>query len=144
VAKRALTFNGLDDFSATRDTDVLGFSFLGLETCFSGFVPEAPGFKACFSLLPLTFFTKPEKHVSKPKKEKPKTSVSRVAEKSSSPLNVSARLATFTLVAVLKNQGLFEQALDVLDVLEQKGDNKKKVDQERKSIQTLLKNTQED
>jgi hypothetical protein len=48
------------------------------------------------------------------------------------------------LVAVLKNQGLFEQALDVLDVLEQKGDNKKKVDQERKSIQTLLKNTQED
>ena len=77
-------------------------------------------------------------------KEKPKTSVSHVAEKSSSPLNVSARLATFTLVAVLKNQGLFEQALDVLDVLEQKGDNKKKVDQERKSIQTLLKNTQED
>ena len=70
--------------------------------------------------------------------------MSRVAEKSSSPLNVSARLATSTLVAVLKNQGLFEQALDVLDVLEQKGDNKKKVDQERKSIQTLLKNTQED
>ena len=70
--------------------------------------------------------------------------MARVAEKSSSPLNVSARLATFTLVAVLKNQGLFEQALDVLDFLDHKGDNKKKVDQERKSIQTLLKNTQED
>ena len=36
------------------------------------------------------------------------------------PLKVSSRLATFTLVAVLKNQGLFEQALDVLDALEKK------------------------
>ena len=67
-----------------------------------------------------------------------------MAEKSSNPLNVSARLATFTLVAVLKNQGLFEQALDVLDILEQKGENKKKVNQERKTIKTLIKNIQED
>ena len=108
------------------------------------FVKKVKGNKLKHALKPGASGTKPEKHVSEPKKEKPKTSVSRVAEKSSSPLNVSARLATFTLVAVLKNQGLFEQALDVLDVLEQKGDNKKKVDQERKSIQTLLKNTQED
>ena len=65
-------------------------------------------------------------------------------EKSSSPLNVSARLATFTLVAVLKNQGVFEQALNVLDILEQKGENKKKINQERKTIKTLIKNIQED
>ena len=105
------------------------------------FVKKVKGNKLKHALKPGASVAKP---VSKPKKEKTKTSVSRLAEKSSSPLNVSARLATFTLVAVLKNQGLFEQALDVLDVLEQKGDNKKKVDQERKSIQTLLKNTQED
>ena len=103
-----------------------------------------PDNKLKHALKPGASVAKPAKHVPKSKREKPKTSISHVPEKSSNPLNVSARLATFTLVAVLKNQGLFEQALDVLDVLEQKGDNKKKVDQERKSIQTLLKNTQED
>jgi len=66
-----------------------------------------------------------------------------IIEKSTNPLNVSTRLATFTLVAVLKNQGLFEQALDVLEILEEKGDNKKKVQQERRLIQTLLKNSRE-
>ena len=30
------------------------------------------------------------------------------------PLKVSSRLATFTLVSVFKNQGLFSQALEVL------------------------------
>ena len=64
-----------------------------------------------------------------------------IIEKSTNPLNVSTRLATFTLVAVLKNQGLFEQALDVLEILEQKEDNKKKVQQERRLIQTLIKNS---
>ncbi len=66
-----------------------------------------------------------------------------IIEKSTNPLNVSTRLATFTLVAVLKNQGLFEQALDVLEILEEKGDNKKKVQQERRLIQTLIKNSRE-
>ena len=38
-------------------------------------------------------------------------------------MKVSPRLATFTLVSVLKNQGLFSQALDVLDALGKKGES---------------------
>ena len=56
------------------------------------------------------------------------------------PLKVSSRLATFTLVAVLKNQGLFDQALEVLDALEEKGQNLKSIALELETIQTLIKN----
>ena len=108
------------------------------------YVKKVKGDKLQHALDPKGSAIKSTIKVSDQKKEKPKISVSHVAEKSSSPLNVSARLATFTLVAVLKNQGLFEQALDVLDILEQKGENKKKVNQERKTIKTLIKNIQED
>lgn len=54
------------------------------------------------------------------------------------PLKVSSRLATFTLVAVLKNQGLFDQALEVLDALEAKGESPESVALEREVIQTLI------
>ena len=85
-----------------------------------------------------------ERKDSEKNKETPKNIISHKNEKVGKPLNVSERLATFTLVAVLKNQGLFEQAFDVLDILEQKGENKKKINKERKLIKTLLKNSQED
>jgi tetratricopeptide (TPR) repeat protein len=54
------------------------------------------------------------------------------------PLQVSSRLATFTLVAVLKNQGLFHQALEVLDALEAKGESPESITLEREVIQTLI------
>ena len=38
--------------------------------------------------------------------------------------SISPRLATFTLVHVLKGQELYQRALDVLDILEQKGEKK--------------------
>ena len=57
------------------------------------------------------------------------------------PLKVSSRLATFTLVAVLKNQGLYGQALEVLDALEKKGDKADIIKRERKSIQAAIKDT---
>ena len=60
------------------------------------------------------------------------------------PLKVSPRLATFTLVSVLKNQGLFSQALEVLDVLEEKGESLKSIALERDTIQTLIKNLKKD
>jgi hypothetical protein len=53
-------------------------------------------------------------------------------------------LATFTLVSVLKNQGLFDQALNVLDALEEKGENLNSISLERETIQTLIKNSQKD
>ena len=52
--------------------------------------------------------------------------------------SISPRLATFTLVHVLKGQELYQRALDVLDILEQKGENKKQIEAERKSIQSLI------
>ena len=54
------------------------------------------------------------------------------------PLKVSPRLATFTLVSVLKNQGLFSQALDVLDALEKKGENSNDIALERETIEELV------
>ena len=62
-----------------------------------------------------------------------------LVERSSKPLKISPSLATFTLVSVLKNQGLFDQALDVLDHLEQKGENLESINIEREIIQTLIK-----
>ncbi len=53
-------------------------------------------------------------------------------------------MATFTLVAVLKNQGLFEQALEVLDALEEKGENQESISLERDTIQTLIQNSKKD
>ena len=60
------------------------------------------------------------------------------------PLKVSSRLATFTLVSVLKNQGLFTQALDVLDALEEKGENLESISLERDTIQTLIERSKKD
>lgn len=89
----------------------------------------------------------------KPKKKKAKTlSSSKIPDipkkdKAKKPLPkdlsvegvaISPRLATMTLVNVLKGQGLYHQALDVLDILEEKGEDKKRIDVERKSIRAEL------
>ena len=62
----------------------------------------------------------------------------------SEPLKVSSRLATFTLVSVLKNQGLFSQALDVLEALEEKGESQEAISLERDTIQTLIEKSKKD
>ena len=59
-------------------------------------------------------------------------------KKIAEPLNVSVRLATFTLVNVLKNQGLFYQALEVLDLLEEKGEDPDMIRLERDAVKTLI------
>ena len=53
-------------------------------------------------------------------------------------LSISAKLATFTLVKVLEDQGLFYQALEVLDILEKKGKNTKQITLEKIRIQKRL------
>ncbi len=60
------------------------------------------------------------------------------------PLKVSSRLATFTLVSVLKNQGLFSQALEVLDALEEKGESKDSISLERDTIKILIERSIKD
>ena len=84
-----------------------------------------------------------QKLIQQTKKEE-KSSIKITEDEISKPLKVSSRLATFTLVSVLKNQGLFDQALDVLDALEIKGQNLESISLERETIQTLIKNSQKD
>ena len=74
----------------------------------------------------------------------PKTISSSSIQDLSEPLKVSSRLATFTLVSVLKNQGLFSQALDVLDALEEKGESQEDISLERDTIQTLIERSKKD
>ena len=60
------------------------------------------------------------------------------------PVKVSPRLATFTYVSVLKNQGLFLQALEVLEILEAKGESLEAISLERDTIHTLIENAKKD
>ncbi|MCS5660553.1 MAG: hypothetical protein NZ842_09160, partial [Dehalococcoidia bacterium] len=59
-----------------------------------------------------------------------------------SELEVSPKLATFTLVTVLKSQKLYEQALEVLAKMSSKqGVDKKRIAKEKKIIMDLLKSS---
>ena len=78
----------------------------------------------------------PAKIISASRKKNTSSNIS--IEEYSDPLKISSRLATFTLVSVLKNQGLFSQALEVLDELEKKGESKKSIALERDTIKELI------
>ena len=54
------------------------------------------------------------------------------------PTDISSRLATFTLVDVLKAQGLYHKALDVLDILAEKGADQNRIESEREIIKAEL------
>ena len=82
--------------------------------------------------------------VNKTKKETIKVTSISSGDDIGEPLKVSSRLATFTLVSVLKNQGLFSQALEVLDALENKGEDLESISLERDTIKTLIEKSQKD
>ncbi len=73
-------------------------------------------------------------HVFLEKPEKPDKS--QAAE--TKPLNINPRMATFTMVSILSKQGLYHQALEVLDVLENKGEDSYRIMMERKRIQQAM------
>ena len=77
-----------------------------------------------------------------PKKLARKTT--KKSSQSGESLNVSVRLATFTLVNVLKNQALFYQALEVLDLLEQKGEDPDMIRLERDAVKSLIKTSEKE
>ena len=85
-----------------------------------------------------------EKEASVPKKPNNNVPPPPAINDLSEPLKVSSRLATFTLVSVLKNQGLFSQALDVLEALEEKGESQEAISLERDTIQTLIERSKKD
>ena len=70
--------------------------------------------------------------------------VTKKVNENTDSLNVSVRLATFTLVNVLKNQALFYQALEVLDLLEQKGEDPDMIRLERDSVNALIKTSEKE
>ena len=81
---------------------------------------------------------------NKTQKNKPPTKTITKPSKSGDILNVSVRLATFTLVNVLKNQALFYQALEVLDLLEQKGEDPDMIRLERDAVKALIKSSEKE
>ena len=120
--------------------------------------PENETAQAFIKKVELSDDKKPKKKILKPKKHvrgqatpkkielppEPEVAPKPELDQRTEPLQVSSRLATFTLVAVLKNQGLFDQALEVLDALEEKGENPESISLERDIIQTLITKFQKD
>ena len=54
---------------------------------------------------------------------------------------VEQSMSTYSMVQILNSQKHYQQALSVLDALEKKPDNKKRVLEEKKKIQLLIKKT---
>ena len=71
-------------------------------------------------------------------KIKQKKSKKTFPQKQNDSVEISPRLATFTMVTVLRNQGLHHQALTVLDILEKKGSDKKRIKSEKQEIIKML------
>ena len=69
---------------------------------------------------------KPQRKVKKIKRDTP--------NKGNNSIEINPRLATFTMVTVLRNQGLNHQALTVLDMLERKGADTKRIQSEKQDI----------
>jgi len=85
-----------------------------------------------------------QKNSTTKKTKKSTAKTTKKSSQSSESLNVSVRLATFTLVNVLKNQALFYQALEVLDLLEQKGEDPDMIRLERDAVKALIKTSEKE
>ena len=62
----------------------------------------------------------------------------KISEEDLQALDITPRMATFTMVNVLKKQRLYQQALSVLKMLEEKGADQALITQEKQTIQELL------
>jgi len=59
-------------------------------------------------------------------------------DQAESRLGIDPKLATFTLATIYKVQGLYQQALQVLDLLETKGSDRERIESERASISRAM------
>lgn len=75
-------------------------------------------------------------------KAAPADSSQTISEEDLQSLDISPRMATFTMVNVLKKQKLYQQALSVLKMLEEKGADSALIAQERQNLQKLIKENQ--
>jgi len=66
----------------------------------------------------------------------------KISEEELQSLDISPRMATFTMVNVLKKQKLYQQAMSVLKMLEEKGADSALLNQERQNLQKLITESQ--
>jgi tetratricopeptide (TPR) repeat protein len=66
----------------------------------------------------------------------------KISEEELQSLDISPRMATFTMVNVLKKQKLYQQAIAVLSLLEEKGADPALISQERQNLQKLIKDSE--
>ena len=66
----------------------------------------------------------------------------KINEEELQSLNISPRMATFTMVNVLKKQKLYQQAIAVLALLEEKGADPALISQERQNLQKLIQDSE--
>ena len=62
----------------------------------------------------------------------------KISEEELQSLDISPRMATFTMVNVLKKQKLYQQAISVLKLLEEKGADSALINQERQNLKKLI------
>jgi len=67
----------------------------------------------------------------------------KISEEDLQSLDISPRMATFTMVNVLKKQKLYQQAIAVLSLLEEKGADPALISQERQNLQKLIKDSEQ-
>lgn len=85
--------------------------------------------------------SEPAPHPAETKSEEVKpASKQPEAEPAATTGTINTRMATFTLMAVLKDQGLYHQALEVLNVLEEKGNDPERIKTEREQINQQIQN----
>lgn len=66
----------------------------------------------------------------------------KISEDELQSLDITPRMATFTLVNVLKKQKLYQQSLYVLKMLEEKGADQALINQEKQAIKELIKQSE--
>jgi len=79
-----------------------------------------------------------EKTFTRKKISKTKKSSTVISSSELRPLNVSSKLATFTLVDILENQGLYLQAIDILEILKEKKSDNNRIEKYQKRISEKL------
>lgn len=79
-----------------------------------------------------------EKTFTRKKISKTKKGSTVISSSEFRPLNVSSKLATFTLVEILENQGLYLQAIDILDILKEKKSDNNRIEKYQKRISKKL------
>tara|TARA_Y100000588_G_scaffold390903_1_gene497860 strand:- start:157271 stop:157897 length:627 start_codon:yes stop_codon:yes gene_type:complete len=79
-----------------------------------------------------------EKTFTRKKISKTKKSSTVISSSEFRPLNVSSKLATFTLVDILENQGLYLQAIDILEILREKKSDNNRIEKYQKRISEKL------